>query len=57
MKNTPIDRKLIDEAINSFQINDLAKATIREVKAIAAHADLLWRYPHRAYPFRLWSSE
>ena len=41
MKNTPIDRKLIDEAINSFQINDLAKATIREVKAIAAHAEQL----------------
>lgn len=39
MKNTPIDRKLVDDAINDFQIKDLAKATIREVKAIAAHAE------------------
>lgn len=41
MKSTPIDRKLIDETINDFQIIDLAKATIREVKAIAAHAEQL----------------
>lgn len=41
MKNTPIDRKLVDDAINDFQIRDLAKATIREVKAIAAHAEQL----------------
>ena len=41
MKNTPIDRKLIDDAITDFQIKDLSRATIREVKAIAAHAEQL----------------
>ena len=35
MKNTPIERHLIDETINEFQIVDFYKATIREVKAIA----------------------
>ena len=39
MKNTPIDKSLIDETINEFQITDFAKATIREVKAIAAKAE------------------
>ena len=34
MKNTPIERHLIDETINEFQIVDFSKATIREVKAI-----------------------
>lgn len=41
MKNTPIDRGLIDGVINDFQIKDLSKATIREVKAIAARAEQL----------------
>ena len=41
MKNTPIDRRFIDGAVNDFQIKDLAKATIREVKAIAARAEQL----------------
>lgn len=36
MKNTPIKQELIDEAIKEFQITDFAKATIREVKAIAS---------------------
>ncbi len=36
MKNTPIERHLIDETINEFQIVDFSKATIREVKAIAS---------------------
>ena len=34
MRNTPIERKLIDETIADFHITDFAKATIREVKAI-----------------------
>ncbi len=36
---TPIDRNLIDNAIRDFGIQDFAKATIREVKAIAAFAE------------------
>ena len=36
---TPIDRSLIDNAIRDFGIQDFAKATIREVKAIAAFAE------------------
>jgi aspartate/methionine/tyrosine aminotransferase len=39
MKNTPIDKKLIDNTIDEFQIKDFSKATIREVKAIAAKAE------------------
>lgn len=39
MKNTPICKELIDKTINEFQIADFAKATIREVKAIAAQAE------------------
>ena len=39
MKNTPIERHLIDETINEFQIVDFSKATIREVKAIASKAE------------------
>lgn len=38
MKDTPIKRHLIDETIEEFQITDFSKATIREVKAIAAKA-------------------
>ena len=39
MKDTPIKRHLIDETIEEFQIADFSKATIREVKAIAAKAE------------------
>ena len=39
MKNTPIERNVIDETINEFQIVDFSKATIREVKAIASKAE------------------
>lgn len=39
MKNTPIDKGLIDKTIDEFQIVDFSKATIREVKAIAAKAE------------------
>ena len=39
MKDTPIKRHLIDETIEEFQITDFSKATIREVKAIAAKAE------------------
>ena len=35
MRNTPIARELIDKTIEDFHITDFAKATIREVKAIA----------------------
>jgi len=41
MKNTPIERHLIDETINEFQIVDFSKATIREVKAIASKAETM----------------
>ena len=39
MKDTPIKRALVDQTISEFQIADFAKATIREVKAIAAKAE------------------
>lgn len=39
MKNTPIDRELIDRTIDEFHITDFSKATIREVKAIASRAE------------------
>ena len=39
MENTPIARELIDKTIENFHITDFAKATIREVKAIAAKAE------------------
>ncbi|NDW11593.1 pyridoxal phosphate-dependent aminotransferase [Bacteroides sp. 214] len=39
MKDTPISRQLIDKAIEDFHITDFSKATIREVKAIAANAE------------------
>ena len=39
MKNTPIEQKLIDETIKEFNIADFSKATIREVKAIAAKVE------------------
>ena len=42
MKNTPIERNVIDETINEFQIVDFSKATIREVKAIASKAKGKW---------------
>ncbi len=41
MKNTPIEKHLIDDTIEEFQISDFGKATIREVKAIAAKAEQL----------------
>jgi len=39
MKETPINRALIDQTIKDFNIANLATATIREVKAIAAKAE------------------
>ncbi len=39
MTTTPIDKRLIDDAIRNFGIQDFAKATIREVKSIAAYAE------------------
>lgn len=36
---TPIKKQLIDQAIQDFGIQDFAKATIREVKSIAAFAE------------------
>lgn len=39
MKNTPIERNIIDNAIDELQIADFSKATIREVKAIASKAE------------------
>ena len=39
MRNTPIERKLIDETIADFNITAFANATIRHDKAIAAKAE------------------
>jgi len=39
MKPTPIDKKLIDNAIAEYGIQDYSIATIREVKAIAELAE------------------
>jgi len=39
MENTPISKELIDKNIREFGITDFSKATIREVKAIAAQAE------------------
>ena len=39
MRQTPISKSLIDDAIRDFGIQDFAKATIREVKSIAAFAE------------------
>ncbi|MBP5136795.1 MAG: pyridoxal phosphate-dependent aminotransferase [Paludibacteraceae bacterium] len=39
MKQTPINRELIDGLIEKFGIQDFAKATIREVKQVAATAE------------------
>ena len=39
MKNTPIDKNLIDDVIKEFHISDFSKATIREVKEIASRAE------------------
>ncbi len=39
MRATPIPRQLVDQAIHDFGIQDFAKATIREVKSIAAYAE------------------
>ena len=39
MKETPIKKSIIDNAIKDFGIKDYAKATIREVVAIAAGAE------------------
>lgn len=39
MKQAPIDPKLIDSLVGELGINDFAKATIREVKLVAARAE------------------
>ena len=39
MKPTPISKELIDNTIREHGIQDFAKATIREVKGVAAHAE------------------
>ena len=39
MKPTPIPKALVDNAIKDYGIQDFAKATIREVKAIAVYAE------------------
>ena len=39
MKATPIERDIIDRTIDEFQVADFGRATIREVKAIAAKAE------------------
>lgn len=39
MRPTPIHKELIDNTIREHGIQDFAKATIREVKGVAAHAE------------------
>lgn len=39
MMPTPINKQLIDNTIRAHGIQDFAKATIREVKGVAAHAE------------------
>lgn len=39
MRPTPISKELIDNTIREHGIQDFAKATIREVKGVAAHAE------------------
>ena len=39
MKQTPIDKALVDGLIEKLGITDFAKATIREVKQVAAKAE------------------
>ena len=39
MRPTPINKELIDNTISEHGIQDFAKATIREVKGVAAHAE------------------
>lgn len=39
MNKTPINREFVDKAIHKYEITDFSKATIREVKAIAAEAE------------------
>ena len=39
MKQTPIKRDIVDRLISELGINDFAKATIREVKQVAARAE------------------
>lgn len=39
MRATPINKELIDNTIREHGIQDFAKATIREVKGVAAHAE------------------
>ena len=36
MKQTPIDKQIVDGLIEKLGITDFAKATIREVKQVAA---------------------
>ena len=39
MRDTPISKELVDNAIRQFGIQDFEKATIREVKSVAAFAE------------------
>ena len=39
MKPTPIQREIVDQLVNGLGIQDFAKATIREVKQVAAMAE------------------
>ena len=39
MKPTPIKREIVDQLVNDLGIDDFAKATIREVKQVAAMAE------------------
>ena len=40
MKQTPIKKEIVDQLVSQLGIQDFAKATIREVKQVAAKAEL-----------------
>lgn len=57
MRPTPINKELIDNTIREHGIQDFAKATIREVKGVAAHAEkesgvefIKWRWAFPVFP-------
>ena len=54
MRPTPINKELIDNTIREHGIQDFAKATIREVKGVAAHAEKSsssrWRWAFPVFP-------
>ena len=57
MKNTPIDKVLVDNTIRSLGIQDFEKATIREVKSVAASVEKEPVFYSLAHAFGIKSDE